>query len=264
MERYSQQRREPDVITVCQAFGAGTAGDVVRRTNASPSDSTFSEVRLAVAAIDASSRGPLGIVVSALDGTAAYGAGDWIRVLWSGLVDTTPVGAPAAGDPAYLTDAGIVTEVPGTFRRQVGVYRSPAGTVDFNGLTESRLEDAVTAVGSSDQNLYLLNGLRSAVSTVPLAGGASVALDVNKLLHVVNWTGGAGALTVDLPIAPAGGEVYIIKDGSGTAAGNNVIVNGNGNPVDLAGTYVIATNHGCVTVYCPPGGTAWYIIGKVV
>lgn len=67
-----------------------------------------------------------------------------------------------------------------------------------------------------------------------------------------------GAVAVNLPATPATGLTYVIKDGKGDAAANNITITPAAGNIDGAGTLVIAANYGrAVLVY---NGTEWNVI----
>lgn len=68
----------------------------------------------------------------------------------------------------------------------------------------------------------------------------------------------ASANTVTLPSTPESGRIYIVKDATGTATSNNITVDGNGNNIDGASTYVINTNYGSVILQF--NGTIWMVL----
>jgi len=57
-----------------------------------------------------------------------------------------------------------------------------------------------------------------------------------------------GIITVTLPLIPTIGQTFDIKDGRGSAATYNITVDGNGNMIDGAATYIIAVNYEGITV----------------
>lgn len=71
---------------------------------------------------------------------------------------------------------------------------------------------------------------------------------------IVNRATGA-ATTITLPSSPVVGKTYIIKDGKGDAATNNITVNGNGKNIDGAASFVININYGSLSLVY--NGTQW-------
>lgn len=90
---------------------------------------------------------------------------------------------------------------------------------------------------------------------------ADIAYTVLVTDLIVAYTTLTAARTVTLPAAATAGarKVYIIKDEAGTAATNNITIDGNASEViDGSTTKIINTNYGSVTIYC--NGTAWFSI----
>jgi hypothetical protein len=71
---------------------------------------------------------------------------------------------------------------------------------------------------------------------------------------IVNRSSGAPT-TITLPSSPPVGKTYIIKDGRGDAATNNITVNGNGKNIDGAASFVININYGSLSLVY--NGTQW-------
>lgn len=76
---------------------------------------------------------------------------------------------------------------------------------------------------------------------VVTASGAVTVSATTDYEVVVNKTSGA-ATTVNLPASPATGLAYIIKDGKGDAATNNITVTPNAGNIDGSSTFVMSTN----------------------
>ena len=78
--------------------------------------------------------------------------------------------------------------------------------------------------------------------------------------YIIGVTSTAAARTITLPAAATvgAGWTYIIKDESGGAGTNNIIVDGNGaETIDGAATQAINTNYGSMNLYCD--GSNWFI-----
>jgi hypothetical protein len=63
----------------------------------------------------------------------------------------------------------------------------------------------------------------------------------------------SGTVNVTLPNNPTVGQTFVIKDGRGNAATHNITINGNGNMIDGASTYIIAVNYESVTAVWDSG-----------
>ena len=72
---------------------------------------------------------------------------------------------------------------------------------------------------------------------------------------VVSKLAAPGAVAVSLPASPETGRIYIVKDGTGDAAANNITITPAAGNIDGAGTKVISTNYGSVRLVY--SGTEW-------
>jgi hypothetical protein len=70
-------------------------------------------------------------------------------------------------------------------------------------------------------------------------------------------TGGAvsSLFTVNLPAAPATGDIYVIKDANGSAGASNILINGNGKNIDGSATLLVMTNFTQASLVY--NGTGW-------
>lgn len=91
---------------------------------------------------------------------------------------------------------------------------------------------------------------------VVTASGAVTVTTADSIV-VVNKTVGA-ATAVSLPASPATGDTYIIKDGKGDAASNNITITPAAGNIDGAGTLVMNVNYQAVTLVY--NGAQWNII----
>lgn len=99
------------------------------------------------------------------------------------------------------------------------------------------------------------SGKVSAIRVVTAAGAITVATTDDVV--VVNKASGA-ATVVNLPATPTTGTQFIIKDGKGDAASNNITVTPAAGNIDGSATYVLNTNYGSVKLVY--NGTQWNII----
>ncbi len=67
-----------------------------------------------------------------------------------------------------------------------------------------------------------------------------------------------GGGTITLLASPTAATTFIVKDLNGTAGSSNITINGNGNNIDGASTYVISANYESITIAYT--GTEWSII----
>lgn len=68
------------------------------------------------------------------------------------------------------------------------------------------------------------------------------------------------AVSYTLPATPANGDQYIVKDATGTAATNNITIDGNGNNIEATSTKVINTNYGCIHLSFNEVLSVWLVI----
>ena len=92
------------------------------------------------------------------------------------------------------------------------------------------------------------------VRVVTAAGAVTVA--TTDYVVVVNKTVGA-ATTVNLP-AGVLGQTFVIKDGKGDAAANNITLTPAAGTIDGAATYVMNTNYQSTTLIY--NGASWSVI----
>ncbi len=90
----------------------------------------------------------------------------------------------------------------------------------------------------------------AAESTFLLSSDCLVEVDTSAL-----------AIPIYLPAEPYTGEQHQVLDNVGNASVKNITVDGQGKLINGAGTALISTNYGSLTVRY--NGTSWRIIGKV-
>jgi hypothetical protein len=112
-------------------------------------------------------------------------------------------------------------------------------------------------------NQYLKKNSNSnydfAWETLKVSGPVYIATDdylatVDDNFVIVNRLTGAPT-TITLPNSPVVGQTFIVKDGKGDAATNNITVDGNGNNIDGSIDYVINVNYGSLSLVY--NGTQW-------
>ena len=105
----------------------------------------------------------------------------------------------------------------------------------------------------------------SAIAVAPTAPTTSAAgnytvLTTDKVILKTGITGGGD--TVTMPAAPTTGQIFIIKDASGTATTNNITVDTSGAPlIDGSATLIINGNYNAVTLQFD--GVNYFILSKV-
>lgn len=123
----------------------------------------------------------------------------------------------------------------GTYIRNNGVNRM---VTDASGSTFSGM---VTLTGG------LGTGVRVCLTTPVTAAAASDHVIVTKLST-------PGPVAVSLPAGVAG-QTFVIQDGTGDAASNNITITPAAGTINGAGTKTISTNYGRTTLYYD--GTQW-------
>lgn len=104
-------------------------------------------------------------------------------------------------------------------------------------------------------NVFTVALYPNGVRVVTAAGAVTVAK--TDYIVVVNKSSGA-ATTVNLPSSPVTGQKFIIKDGKGDAATNNITITPASGNIDGAATFVIAVNYGGVEIAY--NGTQWNVL----
>lgn len=166
------------------------------------------------------------------------------------FVSTTPV----FGEPQDLTESGLSALVYPAGAVPLG----PAFTLK-NGqtqLSQSRFSDL-------DPRIFLRpwdnsgggSGVNVTVRVVTTAGAITVTTD--DYVVICNKTSGA-ATTVNLPASPSVGDAYVIKDGKGDAATNNLTLTPDSETIDGAADFVVSVNYASITLVF--NGTEWNII----
>jgi hypothetical protein len=89
--------------------------------------------------------------------------------------------------------------------------------------------------------------------------GTAISYQVLNTDAIIGVTSTAAVRTITMPASSlVTGQRWTVKDESGGAAANNIIVSGNGKNIDAAASYSITTNYGAVDLYY--NGTQFYLI----
>ena len=100
------------------------------------------------------------------------------------------------------------------------------------GEIEIRLSSTISGgTGSSTQNIY--SAKRIVTGSTSMSGS-----------DFVLFCNATTPITLTAPSSPVDGQVFKIKDASGTAETNNITINGNGKNIDGSSTVMINTNRG--------------------
>ncbi len=104
------------------------------------------------------------------------------------------------------------------------------------------------------------NGTTSKAGQIVKRTATAIDYLVKTFDYLIGVTSTAAIRTITLPTAANAtvGKIYVIKDESGGAATNNIIIDGNGSEtVDGALTQAITTNYGSMQLYTD--GSNWFI-----
>lgn len=137
-------------------------------------------------------------------------------------------------------------------------------TNQLNAITNgiNNLNNNLTTLFSSTSGGFTVNGILTTksgiirnVRFITAAGAVTVATTDDII--IIDKTVGA-ATTVNLVSAPTKGTTFVIKDGKGDAAVNNITITPAAGTIDGAATFVINVNYGSVTVVA--SGNEWSIL----
>lgn len=165
--------------------------------------------------------------------------------------NNTSSGAQAGLTGAVIniaSSAGVITSTA----NQAIIYNS-SGTVALQGHAGHSLIANTTTVASTSTSKFITNvGRRIATRTVT----ANYTVTTSDEVIIVGAI--AAGITITLPSSPTAGDVYVIKDQLGNSDIFQITVDGNGNNIDGASTYVINTEFTSITVVFANG--TWSII----
>lgn len=156
---------------------------------------------------------------------------------------------------------GVITLTNNAKTAFTGLLLGPSGTSyvrlkpDGVGGMSLRFADDSANGNFTTGGLTVTGGERHAVRVVTAAGAVSVAL--SDYTVIVNKTV-AAATTVNLSAASSGFE-YVIKDGKGDAATNNITIVPASGLIDGAANKVINVNFGWARIITD--GTNWFTVG---
>ena len=188
----------------------------------------------------------------------------------------------AAGTTTYIPPTFLTTQVSGGSGATTILLPNMAAVIaagmvgqiysiaDLNGIAATS-NITITAVGSAligstktislatnNGTSYLLpNGTNWSQAIFVYNGvvvTANTTFTAGQTMLVVNKTTGS-ATTISMPTAPVPWLPYIIKDGKGDAATNNITITSTTGTFDGATTLVMSTNYQAITVVY--NGTNW-------
>jgi hypothetical protein len=103
-----------------------------------------------------------------------------------------------------------------------------------NGVVKRSVSTTDFQVGypGKPAELHVTGKFSQSVDTVTVAPGQTVYFNDSTTILNVQTTQGSGVVTVILPDSPRAGQTCYVKDSSGTAAKNNLVVSGGKNTID--------------------------------
>jgi hypothetical protein len=179
----------------------------------------------------------------------------WRSGAWS-------IGDSTQNDTSSEAQAGLtgplinLTQITGgtlTSTSNQSLLYNNAGTTTLQGHVGHTLIANTTTIASTSTSKFITNVGRRIATNVKTANYTVTTSD--EVIIVGTLT---GSITITLPTSPTAGDTYTIKDQAGGSATNNIIVSGNGNDIDGAGSYTINTNYESITVVFANG--SWSII----
>ncbi len=215
--------------------------------------------------------GALGIPVTVPNGGTGDTSFTPYAVITGGTTSTSPLQSVASvGTSGQVLTSNGAGALP-TFQSNAGGdVTGPAGATDnavarFDGVTGKLIQNSVVIIddlgvitgvtGLTITGPTVLNGAQFVKFTAPGAYPYNVLttdyiVDVNTAL----------ARTIRLPNAPVSGQVFVIKDVTGTAGANNISLTTVGGIVNIDGsvTQTMNVNYGSLTVFF--NGTEYFII----
>lgn len=151
--------------------------------------------------------------------------------------------------PTFVPGAG------GVITNAYSIYATtPSGASNNYTAILGATNTALVGIGTATPTTALtVNGGQS--GSVTTTGASYTALSTDYIIEVTNT---ASPRTINLPTASASnrGQQYRIKDTSGGAGTNNIIIAPNTGTIDGSASILIATNYGWASVYSD--GSAWY------
>lgn len=162
----------------------------------------------------------------------------------SGTISGCDVGAAVATTGSFIALSGSTLSYNDT-----GTIINTGGRI---------LTDTMTYTSNTVNNGQPLNTIYGYNRTrVVTAAGAVTVSNTDDNVVIVNKTAGA-ATVVNLPASPPAGLEYVIKDGKGDAAANNITITPSTGNIDGGATNVINTNYGSRRIIY--NGTIWNVI----
>lgn len=251
----------------------GSTGEVKAFTPGGNFLWTFTDVRVtAKSKISCNGTGTLLVSaadISNVDNTVGlYLDGKTGRLVWcsnsSGYIFTDMVGALGdGGTPAYVGEfdnAGTPSVVV-LYQDFAEQGRNDRGTVVANRIQLIGSSAALPFTeGTVYRDLYGVLQVRQNRVNFTASSNVSADVEVNKAVLMDTVTAGAGT-TVNL-VPPTSYEDILIKDTTGSASTNNIVISSSGYQIDGAADYTINVDRGAVTIRWVPELTTWIVASK--
>lgn len=244
-------------LTLTGGLGSADAINIVASNAAGGID-----VDAGTAGVIVDTTGAISLDSAAASNFTVTGAFDLSLISSAGSVNITA--GESAADSMVLTNNGMDIVTSGAAGRDIDITNT-GGSITIT-ATEN-VTDALnlTASGAASRlnltagtgSVRLLSGLVVPVTTKANADTPYTALGTD---YLIDCDTSAGVLQVTLPAATAlAGRTYVIRDGAGSAAVNNITINGGGTNLvgggAAAATKVLSAAYSGATVYS--NGTVW-------
>lgn len=191
-------------------------------------------------------------VVSAISGSSPIAitpaALQWLNTTTTPSLkqaDNTTNSATATSMTVQAQNATGTSATGGDLVLTSGTGTSVAGNVTVQA-------GGTTIVQATPSKFITSKGVRKSLTTV--TGTYSVLATDENLIVTTN----AAPFTITLPGSPSAGDFYLVKDGVGNSATNNITVSGNGNNIDGSSNYSLNINYGAIGLMY--NGTQWNVI----
>lgn len=149
---------------------------------------------------------------------------------------------------------GTVTVNVGTTVDMENCLTASSSTNVISGAGTAKIANIIyvgtgSGISATTQSVYITN---KGAYKVTLPAGDYTVLATDEIVGATS----SAARAITLNSSPSTGQVVTIKDITGSAASNNITITPAAGNVDGAGTKVIASNYGSVTLWY--SGTAWF------
>lgn len=177
-------------------------------------------------------------------------------------INSTAVTTAGSGESTFndcFIDGGSASAISVGSGTTVDLYEGIIGSTNTNCITGSgnislsgvTYKKSSSLVNTTTQTLTKTN---KGAYKVTLPAGDYTVLTTDEIVGATS----SAARAITLNSSPSTGQVVTIKDVTGTAAANNITITPAAGNIDGAGTKVIASNYGSVTLFY--SGMAWFSI----